>query len=446
MQVDQNTEETWEMCIAEVKILANDAQEFSNIAQKALSSETVYPEEILTEVLGAMSKVKENVKRIERKCKTALHKVCENRSKVGVLEDDNDLLNLQDPADRPSTLNDQQKQTVIKNGPYQPMLKSYPDNPDIRPNKQRRFAPSWYKEFPHLEYSVKRDSVSCFVCSLFPSGVGRERSSEAWIKSVKSWDKMKSRGKDDKGKLAQHFCSSSHKAALQELAHFANNMAHIDVMLDQQLRAAKIQEEENNIRNQQVIKILFDVAKTLARQQLAFRGHDESDGNFIQIIYLVARHNTQLKAWLTDNNLKPYSIKYLSAYSQNEFISLLAEDVKARIINDLESAEMYSVMADTSPDTANTDRLVVAVRYVDEQNSATERTLQMKEAIDKTGEGQAKEILDSLESRVSSTEGLVYQSYDYTASMSGVYKGAQQCLQDKVGRSVPYTPCQGHRY
>lgn len=38
-----------------------------------------------------MSKVKENEKRIERKCKAALGKVYENRRKVGVLTDDNDL-------------------------------------------------------------------------------------------------------------------------------------------------------------------------------------------------------------------------------------------------------------------------------------------------------------------------------------------------------------------
>ena len=172
------------MCIAEVKMLANDAQECSNIAQKALSAEIVYPEEILTEVLGVMSIIKENVRRIEGKCKTAFSKVYEDRSKVGALEDDNDLLNLQDPADRPSILTDQQKQTVIRNGPYQPLLKSYPDNPDIRPTKQRQFAPSWYKEFPHLEYIVRTDSASCFVYSLFPSGVGRERSSKAWGQKV----------------------------------------------------------------------------------------------------------------------------------------------------------------------------------------------------------------------------------------------------------------------
>ena len=41
----------------------------------------------------------------------------------------------------------------------------------------------------------------------------------------KSSETMKSRGKDGKCKLAQNFSSASHKAALQELAHFANNMA-----------------------------------------------------------------------------------------------------------------------------------------------------------------------------------------------------------------------------
>ena len=40
-----------------------------------MSSEIVYPKEVLKEVLGAMSKVKENAKGIERKCKAALDKV-----------------------------------------------------------------------------------------------------------------------------------------------------------------------------------------------------------------------------------------------------------------------------------------------------------------------------------------------------------------------------------
>ncbi|XP_046840697.1 uncharacterized protein LOC124434814 isoform X3 [Xenia sp. Carnegie-2017] len=144
--------------------------------------------------------------------------------------------------------------------------------------------------------------------------------------------------------------------------------------------------------------------------------------------------------------MKPYSVKYLSPISQNEFISLLTEDVRNRIVKDIVSSEIYSVMADTSPDTSNAVRLVVAVRYVDENNVPNERILEMKETRNKTGEGQAKEILDSLKSRLPICHnGLVYQSYDYTASMSGTFNGVQQHLQEMVGRNIPYIPCQGHR-
>ena len=111
----------------------------------------------------------------------------------------------------------------------------------------------------------------------------------------------------------------------------------------------------------------------------------------------------------------------------------------------MNSTGIYPVMADLSPDTSNSDRLVVAVRYVDETNSPKERVLEMKEATDKTGKGQVKEILDSRNSKLSRESELVHQSYDYTASMSCNSKKAQKCLQDMDGRSIPYISCQSHR-
>ena len=413
---------------------------------KALSSEVIYPEELLTDVLESVSKVRELSANIENNCTATLQKIRESKLEIGMVQVDDDFASLRDPSDRPRNLSDQQRQTIIENGPYQPKLKYYPESPDISTKKQCRFSCGWFKEFPHLEYSVKEDTASCFVCCLFPTGPGREKSSDAWVRGVKGWDKMKSVGKDKKGKLVQHFSSQAHKAALNDLAQFAHSMKHVDVMLNKQLMAAKVQEEENNLRNQEIINILLDIARTLGRQQLAFRGTNvDVDGNFLQIANLVARHNSHLKSWLSDDKMKPYSVKYLSAASQNEFINILAEDVKRRVINEIDSAEMYSVMADTSPDTANTDRLVVAVRYVDKENQPRERVLEMKETTDKSGEGQAKEILQSIESRILNKDELVYQSYDYTASMSGIFKGAQKCLQTLIGRSIPYIPCQGHR-
>ena len=110
----------------------------------------------------------------------------------------------------------------------------------------------------------------------------------------------------------------------------------------------------------------------------------------------VARHNSRLQSWLSDDNMKPYAVKYLSPSSQNEFIGIFAEDVKSRIVKGVVSAEIYSVMANTSPYISNMNRLVVGVRYVDETNMPNERVLEMKETADKTSEGQAKEILNSL--------------------------------------------------
>ena len=66
---------------------------------------------------------------------------------------------------------------------------------------------------------------------------------------------MKSVGKEKKGKLAQHFSSQAHKAALSDLAQFVHSMNHVDVMLNKQLRAARIKEEEYNLRNQEIMKV-----------------------------------------------------------------------------------------------------------------------------------------------------------------------------------------------
>ena len=73
-----------------------------------------------------------------------------------------------------------------------------------------------------------------------------------------------------------------------------------------------------------------------------------------------------------------------------------------------------------------------------------ERVLEMKGANDKTGDGQAKEILELVKAKMISTDALVLHSYDYAASMSGSFQGAQRCLQDILGRRIPYVPCHGH--
>lgn len=108
----------------------------------------------------------------------------QKNNEIGKFEIDNDLCDLPGPHDRPKNLNFMQNQKLIEKGPFQPKLKSYPSNIAIPSNKQCRFAYGWFKELPHLEYSVKADTVSYFVCCLFPIGPDRDKSDNACKKEL----------------------------------------------------------------------------------------------------------------------------------------------------------------------------------------------------------------------------------------------------------------------
>jgi len=146
-----------------------------------------------------------------------------------------------------------------------------------------------------------------------------------------------------------------------------------------------------------VIRILFDVSSTLARQGLAFRGDgDEKNGNFYQIVLLISRHNSTMKTWLNDPSFRRYHSTYLSHDSQKEFIHLLGIETKNNIIEEVKEACMYSIMADTSPDLSHKDKLSVCLRYVNSKAEVCERLIAIDEIVDKAGKGLASKISDVL--------------------------------------------------
>ena len=83
---------------------------------------------------------------------------------------------------------------------------------------------------------------------------------------------MKSRGKDREGKLALHFGSKSHAAALERYLNYKVKENHVDLMLDSHRQQAEQQREAVFKHNCTVISILIDISRFLVRQSLAFRG------------------------------------------------------------------------------------------------------------------------------------------------------------------------------
>ena len=258
---------------------------------------------------------------------------------------------------------------------------------------------------------------------------------------------MKSRGTAKKGKLSGHFSSDSHKEAIRSYAPYCDALCHIDIMLDKSARKAKIQEEADKLEDLEAIKVLMDVAKTLARQGFAFRGDGklEQNGNLIQMTLLVARHCPLLDCWLNSRSSRAYNVTYLAPESRNEMITLLADQVGQEIILDIKQAGMFSVFEDTTPDLSKSDQMTVVCRFIGTDGTPKEQLLAMKHVTSKSGDDSAKDIIDALNIHSLNADELCFQSYDFAASMSGRYNGAQQKLQERLNKVVPYIPCQAHR-
>lgn len=160
---------------------------------------------------------------------------------------------------------------------------------------------------------------------------------------------MKSTGKTQLGKLQGHFNSKSHKSALSDYCHFLSTKGHIDVLIDKNKRLAMIEHSELENQNKKIIEILIDVCKTLGQQGVAFMGDWDKGGNFSHIVNLLSRYNPILKSWLEDKKLRPYHVTYMSPFSQNEMINLVADDIRTFIVNEINEAPFFSVMADIPP-------------------------------------------------------------------------------------------------
>jgi len=64
--------------------------------------------------------------------------------------------------------------------------------------------------------------------------------------------------------------------------------------------------------------ILFSSLKYLLRQGLAIRGHEEMNGNLMQLLLLQAKSNSALQSFINDKH-------YLNNEIINEMIKLMAE-------------------------------------------------------------------------------------------------------------------------
>jgi len=222
----------------------------------------------------------------------------------------------------------------------------------------------------------------------------------------------------------------------------------VDEVLERQ-----IQDEKQRWR--EILKRIIDVIKHLASQNLALRGHVETldsdrPGHFLATLKLVSSYDTVMARHLRNVRDNPGSVSYLSHDIQNEILSLLANAVRDKIINEIKEAKYVGILFDSTPYISHTEQLAEVISYVHfdfETGNATvkETFIKFVELDKKNAAGYEEIILRSLEE-----DGLNFldcraQMYDNAAVMSGSISGVQTRLREKNPKAV-FINCDNHSH
>ena len=163
--------------------------------------------------------------------------------------------------------------------------------------------------------------------------------------------------------LTKHEKSSAHIQCQIMLKIFGKS--RIDLALDEQRRLNITSHNEKVKENREVLKDLMNATCFLAKQELAFRGNDESAsssnrGNYIELLDVLAEKDERLGRHLRTSTV----FSGTSNRIQNDLIDSVADVLLADIRSDINAAPFVAVEVDESTDVTNKAQISVVVRYV----------------------------------------------------------------------------------
>lgn len=190
------------------------------------------------------------------------------------------------------------------------------------------------------------------------------------------------------------------------------------------------------------MKTIINAVQFLAKQGLAYRGHDENDinknsGNFLELLNLISENDNDLKKHLEKSNNK-----YTCHKSQNEFISLISSQLKKHIINSI--GEFYSIIVDETMDIGKIEQVAFCVRYCNDNLEIFEKFLGFYSAATTTAEALTELTLKILNSYKLNLKCLVGQGYDGAATMSANKSGVATRIMKDYSNAL-YVHCHNHK-
>jgi hypothetical protein len=206
----------------------------------------------------------------------------------------------------------------------------------------------------------------------------------------------------------------------------------VSVQLDNQLL-------QQQATSRKCLHVIFTSIKYLGMEGLAFQGHDNDDGHFMQLLRLRAGDVPEMVTWLERH------CSFTSSGIQNEILGLIASAVQRTLLTDImkTSPLQYAVIVDGTRDISGIEQECICLRHVDKDFQPVENFMGFYSTEDCTGGGILRLILDSLVRFNLPVLQLRGQAYDGAANMSGAYSGCQALLKQHCSIAL-YVHCGAH--
>uniref|UniRef100_A0A667WWJ6 DUF4371 domain-containing protein n=1 Tax=Myripristis murdjan TaxID=586833 RepID=A0A667WWJ6_9TELE len=209
------------------------------------------------------------------------------------------------------------------------------------------------------------------------------------------------------------------------------------------LQAMDKQYQKKVEENRKYIKTVADVLLCTATQNIAQRGHRESEdsgnkGNFMAILELIAKHDPLIKQKMGHSN-----VKYTSNHIQNEILEVLADMVRKDIIEEVKDSGVFSILADETKDLKKEEQISLVLRYY-YRGTVHESFMHFEHADKLDAAGLTEKIVNSLQKYgLEYREQLVGQGYDGASVMSGKHSGVSARIQS-LAKHAFYVHCNAH--
>lgn len=298
-------------------------------------------------------------------------------------------------------------------------------------NRQNRgFNITWYDKCDWLTGSIKRKKLFCWPCVLFSVQTEYQTWSKIGYSDLKNLPRSTER----------HFKSKEHIFSSCKLKLFSKQ--NIATALDTAQKEAIISFNNQVRENRSNLKRLIDITIYLASQELAFRGHVETEdsinrGNYKELLMLWGKYDSKFDTFLNGSVFSG-----TSKTIQNELIDSVAYIIKENISKEIESVSFFAWEIDETTDITCTSQLSIVFRYVKDGN-VVERFMGFHDV----SSGRTADDLFNFLIRTCDTynfrQKLIAQTYDGAAVMAGHLNG----LQTKIKSIAPhalFTHCHAH--